>query len=388
MKRLSLRYLAPLLAVALAGTAVFAFGVLRPLPVEVARPAKDVPVEVFGLGTVEARILSEIGFEVGAALVEIEADHGDRVRRGDVLARLDSAEQEARVARAQAGLLNAEAALKKAEAAVGRAKAVLAQKQQSNRRKQALVTRQTVSAEVAEEAQMEEDVAAAELAVAVSDVDVARAALEDARAQAAMETVLLERHVLKAPYDAIVVRRHRELGAVLSPGEPVFTLVAPETVWALAHVDEARAGAVRVGQPAEVRLRSLPQEVFQGHVVRIDIESDRVSEERRVYIKCDRCPGSFHLGEQAEVLITTAVLDEAVLVPEAAVHGFDGTAGEVWAVEDGVLHRREARFGHRTLDGRLELVGGGLAPGAQVVTALRPGLREGRAATIAGGAAP
>src|SRR3546814_1241233 len=37
-------------------------------------------------------------------------------------------------------------------------------------------------------------------------------------------------------------------------------------------------------QPADVRLRSLPQQVFNGHVTRIDIESDRVSEERRVYI--------------------------------------------------------------------------------------------------------
>lgn len=381
MRKRVFRYLLVLLGIGAAAAAVFLFLFIRPLPVEAARPAANEQIQVFGLGTVEARILSKIGFEVGAALVELNADHGDRVKEGDVLARIHSGEQEARVAKASAGVVNAVAAVKMAEATVGKARAVLAQKKQTNKRKQALVTRQTVSIEAGEEAQMEEDVAAAELAVAISDVEVAKAALEDARAQYEYEAVLLDHHVLKAPYDAIVVQRHKELGSVLSPGEALFTLVAPETVWALAYVDEARAGDIRVGQSAEVRLRSLPQQMFQGHVMRIDIESDRVSEERRVYIACDQCPESFHLGEQAEVFITTAVLDKALLVPERAVEGFDGTEGTIWTVEDGELHHRKVAFGHRTLDSRLEIVDG-LPDGAHVVTALRPGLREGRAAKM------
>jgi HlyD family secretion protein len=381
MRKRIFRYILVLLGLGMAGAAVFLFTFMRPLPVEVAQPAKNVPVKVFGLGTIEARILSKIGFEVGAALVELNADHGDRVKKGDVLAQLHSAEQEARVAKARAGVLNAEAAVRMAEAAVGKARAVLAQKQQTNKRKQALLKRQTVSVELAEEAQMEADVAFAELTVAISDVEVVKAALEDARAQYEYEKVLLDHHTLTAPYDAIVVERLKELGSVLSPGEPLFTLVAPKTVWALAYVDEARAGDIRVGQTAEVRLRSLPRQMLRGHVTRIDIESDRVSEERRVYIACDQCPESFHLGEQAEVFITTTVLNEALLVPETAVEGYDGTDGMVWTVEDGELRRREMTFGHRTLDSRLEIVAG-LPDGARVVSVLRPGLREGRAATM------
>ncbi|WP_417847079.1 efflux RND transporter periplasmic adaptor subunit [Thalassospira povalilytica] len=387
MRKRIVRYLLALLGIGAIGAAVFLFMFIRPLPVEVARPAEAVPVQVFGLGTVEAHILSKIGFEVGAALVELNADHGDRVSQGDVLARLHNGEQQARVARAKAGVVNGEAAVKMAQAAVGKARAVLAQKKLTNERKQALLSRQTVSVESAEESQMEVDVAAAELAVAASDVDVAKAALEDARAQYQLETVLLDHHVLKAPYNAIVVERHKELGSVLAPGEALFTLVAPETVWALAYVDEARAGDIRVGQPAEVRLRSLPRQMFEGHVTRIAIESDRVSEERRVYIACDHCPDRFHLGEQAEVFIRTAALDKALLVPETAVEGFDGTKGVVWTVEDGDLRRREVTFGNRTLDSRLEITGD-LPDGAQVVTTLHPGLREGRAAKVTEEAAP
>ncbi|NKB59580.1 MAG: efflux RND transporter periplasmic adaptor subunit [Alphaproteobacteria bacterium] len=381
MRKRLFRYLLPLLGIGAASAAVFLFVFMRPLPVEVARPAENVPIQVFGLGTVEARILSKIGFEVGAALVELNADHGDQVKEGDVLARLHIAEQEARVAKAGAGMVNGEATVKMAEAAVGKARAVLAQKKQTNKRKQTLVARRTVSVEAGEEAQMEEEVADAELAVAISDVEVAKASLEDAKAQYELEKVLLDHHVLRAPYDAIVVQRHKELGSVLSPGEALFTLVAPETIWALAYVDEARAGDLRVGQLAEVRLRSLPRQMFEGHVTRIGIESDRVSEERRVYIACDRCPESFHLGEQAEVFITTGVLDKALLVPETAVEHFSGTDGTVWTVEDGALQRREVKVGHRTLDSRLEITSG-LPDGARVVSTLRPGLREGRAAKV------
>jgi HlyD family secretion protein len=152
-------------------------------------------------------------------------------------------------------------------------------------------------------------------------------------------------------------------------------------VWALAYVDEARAGVIKEGQAVEVRLRSLPQQVFSAKVVRIGLESDRTTEERRVYVKCDVCPVRFHLGEQAEVLIHVDTLEKATLVPEAAVTGFDGSKGTVWTVEDGRLARRLVTFGHRTQDSRLQIVAG-LPDGALVVREISAALQEGRSARI------
>lgn len=353
----------------------------RPVRVQVAHMEQGVPVKVFGLGTVEARILSKVGFEVGAALRELRADHGDLVKKGAVLAKLHSKEQEAKVEKARAGVLSARAGLIEVQANVSKARAVLAQKLASNMRKQALVSRGTISEETAEEAQRDEDIARADLAVALSAVDVARARLADAEAQHDFERTILDHHTLKAPFDAMIVERHKELGDVVNPGEAIFTLVDPESIWALAYVDEARAGPLKVGQRAEVRLRSLPQNTFPARIVRIGIESDRVSEERRVYVKCGQCPEKFHLGEQAEILITVATLERATLVTEAAVDGFDGYRGRIWAVRDGTLHRYSVTFGHRTADARLEIVEG-LPEGAQAVTKVNPAMREGRRAWI------
>jgi HlyD family secretion protein len=367
-----------LLPVGLAGLA-FAYLSLRPLEVPVAPVVENVPVRVFGLGTVEARVLSKIGFEVGAAITELNADHGDLVKQGQVLARLHATQQEAKVARAKAAVLSAEVAVKKADANVVKARAILAQRLEVNKRKQELASRQVTSAQAAEEAQRDEDVAKAELLVAESDVEVGKAQLSDAKAQLAYEAAILEQHTLVAPYDALVVDRQKELGTVIKAGDPVFTLVATGSIWALAYIDESRSGAIKEGQPAEVRLRSLPHQVFPARVVRIGIESDRVTEERRVYVKCEQCPVRFHLGEQAEVLIMVATLPKARLVPEAAVTGYDGTRGTVWTVEEGRLKRRVVSFGHRTEDARLEIVET-LPQGVEVVTRIDAAMREGGAA--------
>ena len=373
MKRRTRRSLVAIAVIALIVMAGWFFLTERPIAVQVVTIDRDVPVRIYGLGTVEARIVSRIGFEVGAALTGLEVDNGDAVARGQILARLHAAEQEARVARAAASAEAADATLGRTRANVVRARAVLAQREATNTRQQALAVRNTISAQRAEEAQRDVDVAAAELAVAESDIAVALAQRADAEAALRYEQALLDHHVLRAPFDAIVVDRHVEAGTVVRAGEPIFTLMDPTTVWTLAYVDEARAGAIALGQSAEVRLRSLPHEVFSGTVARIGSESDR-------------CPPQVYLGEQAEVRITVALLTEAFLVPEIAVSGFDGHQGRVWVVRDEKLTEVSAVFGHRTEVARLEIVSG-LAEGDQVVSAPAKGLSEGRMARVLGGGA-
>ena len=182
---------------ALALGAAVLFVMERPLSVTVVRPETDVPLRIYGLGTVEARVLSRIGFEVGAALATLSADAGDRVTKGQELAALNPAEQEARVARARAAVDANAANLAKAAAAVERARAQLAQREAANKRQQSLARRDVASAQRAEEAQRDEDVARADLAVAEADVSLIRAA--DAmmpRRRCKLEETLLAHHRL------------------------------------------------------------------------------------------------------------------------------------------------------------------------------------------------
>lgn len=357
----------------------------RPLAVTVVQAETDVPLRLYGLGTVEARVLSRVGFEVGAALVSLSADAGDTVSNGQELAALHPAEQEARVARARAAVAANAASQSKAEAAVARSLAVLAQREAANRRQKELARQDVASIQKAEEAQRDEDVARAEVALAEADLAVIRAQGEDAAATLRLEETLLAHHRLVAPYDAVVVARQSEPGTVVKAGDPIFTLIDPKTIWIQAYIDEERAGQLALGQPSTIRLRSQPAAEFHGTVARIGLESDRVNEERRVWLTCTDCPAEMFLGEQAEVRILTGTRDRALMVPEVAITGFDGFGGLVWLVQDGRLQRGTLTFGARDDKGRVEVTGG-LPDGAEIVALPPKGADAGRLARI--GAAP
>jgi len=383
MLLLSIMILVPILGAGAAAWLLF----LRPIKVQVSYAERDVPVQVFGLGTVEARVTSKVGFKVSGVLRKLHADVGDRVPQGMVLASLISNEQSARVARANAAIEQAEANLQRAKANLEKAQANHANAKNINERRQKLLAGNNTSIEAAETAQATHDTTLAEVNLASSDVQVARAVIDDAKAQRQLETATLELHTLASPYDAMVITRQKELGSALAAGESVFTLIDPRSVWVLAYIDESKSGEIQVGDPAEIALRSLPGRRFQGRVARIEIESDRVNEERRVQIAFDRLLDDFHLGEQAEVFITTVRLDRAVLVPEAAVSDISQGRGTVWVVNNQRLEQQEVEIGHRLLDGRVEIVKG-IRDGAAAVAKLDSGFWAGRPATIAEGKRP
>jgi HlyD family secretion protein len=370
-----------LAAVAVVAIATVIFWRNRPVAVSVAPVATDVPIQVFGLGTVEAQKLSKIGFETAGTLVELTVDHGDAVKTGQVVGRLQSREQEAKVTQAKAAIVQAKAGAEQAEAALEKADTTLKQKVDTNLRRQQLVNRGVVSQQTADDTQAAADIAKSELSQARSAVSVARANLEQALAALTLEEARLAKYTLMAPFDGVVMARHKELGSALNANEAVFTIVDPATIWALAYFDETRAGQIEIGQPATVIRRSAPHRPMTAKVVRIDIESDRVNEERRVYVRCGGCPLTFHLGEQAEVLITVAILPRARLVKAAALQGVKGREAMSWTVEDGVLQQRKVSLGQRTIDGRVEITGG-VPEGAEVVIGPSTGLKIGRRATI------
>jgi HlyD family secretion protein len=145
-------------------------------------------------------------------------------------------------------------------------------------------------------------------------------------------------------------------------------------------VDEALAGGLNIGQRAFVRLRSEPDRLYETEVVRIDQENDRVTEERRIYVRCRTCNPQHqlrYLGEQAEVEVVKKVIPAGLFVPLKFIEGYDGRSGLVWTVENGRLGKRKVSLGERLLDGRVQITSDvqGL-----VVTDSRSDLREGRAA--------
>jgi len=358
---------------------------VREIPVRVAAPEQNVEVRVFGIGTIEAQIVSKIGFQIAGKIVSIEADQGDFVKSGAVLARLDDESQRAKLKKSEAAQRQAAANVAKTEAQRARAEITYQQKKNVNARRQTLVSRGSASQEVAEDAQAAEDLALGDAKVIEADTRVAAVQQDDAGAQRKIDAVVLAQHELRAPFDARVIGRLKELGGVANAGETVFTLIAPDSIWVKAYVDEALAGGLAVGQRAFVRLRSEPEGAVETEVVRIDQENDRVTEERRVYVRCRVCNPQHqlrYLGEQAEVEIVKKVIPEGLFVPLRFIEGYDGRSGVVWVLQDDRLAKRRVAVHERLLDGRV-----GISPDlqGQIVIDERTDLREGRAARARSG---
>ena len=370
-----------LITLGLAGSLSW-FILLSPVTVSVAPAQSNVRQQVFGLGTIGARVQSNVGFKVAGVLVALGADQGDQVHAGQILARLDARDIEAQVAVAKAAIEQARANLEKARADVENATANLANARAIAARRQELVAKGFKSVEEAQTTDALARVAAGNLASAHAGVVVAEAAVRSAEAQLAFQEETLANYTLRAPYDAWVISRNLELGSMPNPGQSVFTLVAANTVWVRGYVDERLAGRLSLGQPAEIILRSNPAQPIAGHVERIEIQSDAVNEERLVDVAFDRVPDNIHLAEQAEIVLTTGTLSDAVLVPPTAVTNLRAGRGMVWTVEEGQLARHEVGLGHELLDGRFPITDG-LPPDAAVVTAPVSGMRVGRAARIA-----
>lgn len=352
----------------------------REIPVRIAAPEQNVAVRVFGIGTIEAQIVSKVGFQIAGKVIAIAADQGDFVKSGTVLAKLDDEAQRAKVKKSEAAQAQAAANLAKTQAQRARAEITYQQKKNVNTRRQTLASRGSVSQEAAEDAQAAEEVALGDAKVIEADTKVAAVQQDDANSQRKIDVVVLAQHELRAPFDARVISRHKELGGVASAGEAVFTLIAPDSIWVKAYVDEALAGGLSVGQSAIVRLRSEPDRVVETEIVRIDQENDRLTEERRVYVRCKACNSQHQLrflGEQAEVEIVKKVIPNGLFVPLRFVEGYDGRAGTVWVLQDGRLARRRVQTGERLLDGRIQILS---ELQGQIVIDDRADLREGRTA--------
>ena len=121
---------------------------------------------MFGIGTMEAQVVSKVGFQVAEKLTEVIADQGDFIASGSLLAKLDDSAQRAKLAKSEATMRQVAANLLRAQALRDRAQVSYHQKKSVSSRRQSLVGRGAISQEAAEDAQAVEEIAQSELKVA------------------------------------------------------------------------------------------------------------------------------------------------------------------------------------------------------------------------------
>ena len=346
-----------------AGIAAY-FRFWRALPVAMVEAVQGrVTLRVTGPGTVQARVPVTLSSRITATVARMNADVGDVVKRGQLLALLDDRDLAARraVTAAQQEILARNFAA--AQATVAKAQAELDLAQSRYRRDADLLLSGFLSP-----ASLEVSLAAQQSAVAGLDNARAGLAAREAERRSLVHEVSFSDTVLSftritAPSDGVVIQRQTEMGATVVPGSPIFRLADPATLWIAMRVDESVVGRVTVGQPASIRLRT--GETHAGKVARIARQSDAATREIEVNVAFNTPPARFAIDQEAEVTILAGENSGIVVPVVALIRDRNGQQG-VLVVSDARAIFRPVETG--SADAMQVLISKGLTAGERVVS--------------------
>lgn len=311
----------------------------RPVLTQTVVPGAAATRDVYS-GEIRARHETDVAFRVPGKLVARMVDAGARVKRGQVLARLDP--EDARLANqgAQAQLASAEGDLALARAELDRHADLLAKKFISQ---SAFDVRQNA-------------------------FNAAQARVAQARSQAAITHNQAGYTTLVADGDGIVVSTAAEAGQVLAAGMPVLRLAHAGEREVVINAPESQVARFKPGQAVAVSLWAEAGTVFPGRVREVAGGADPVTRTYTVRVTALNPPDSAQLGMTASVLVTSAVDPELVLLPLSAL-AREGDNPAVWVVEpkSNRVRLRAVNVGQYREDG--VTITGGLHHGDVVVTA-------------------
>lgn len=302
---------------------------LRGEPVTSFKVARGTAAEVvYATGTVEPVRWAKVVPLQRKRLVEMCQCEGRAVKAGEVLARQDSAEEEALLAELQAR------------------RALL---EKDYQRLSGLLERNITS---------------------MTAVDQAQTALKESDARIIVARERLNQLTLRAPIDGNVLREDFQIGEIVGPGDVIFTVGQKKPLRIVSDVNEEDIARVKVGQAVLLRNDGFT-EPLAASVADVTPKGDPATKTFRVYLALPETTPLL-IGMSVEANIITREVKDALLVPAEAVR-----AGAVFVIENGVLIRKPVTIGIR--GSRMVEIKDGLKEGDVIAspppTDVQPGMR-------------
>ena len=291
-------------------------------------------------GTLEAENDVELRARAGGPIVELLVEEGMQVAQGRLLARIDPAENRARMEIAR----------------VERNEAKMAYD-----RSQTLHESELLSQEA---------------------YDAARARYESAEAQLTGEQLLLSYTEIRAPFAGLIAERHIKLAQTVNVGDALFRISEFNSLLCPIQVPERELPRIRQGQQAWITVEAWLDTRFSAKVLRIspvvDFDTGTVKVTLEVSTEGKLRPGMF-----ANVFLETERRDAALVIPKAAL-SLESIGDTVYVASGGTAERREVELGFR--EGDFVEVTSGLAEGEPVVVIGQDGLSDGTPIQVLSGA--
>lgn len=341
------------------------------------RVPMTVEVTSVGRAVVEDQI-TIVGSLTGAATVdvspratgrlqEIAFRIGDRIARGQTIARVEDREIREQVRQADASFEVARASVRQREADLKFAEVDL-------ERSRSLFTRQLLPRQALDEADARQQIAAAQL-------DLARAQFEQAEARLEELRINLSNTVVTSPVDGFVARRFLDPGAYVTSNTPILAIVDLRLVRLVANVVEKDLTRVRPGVPAVAEVDAYPGEIFAGRVARVAPILETATRTASIEIEVPNLDFRLRPGMYARTRLTVGRREGVLVVPRNALVDLEGRRGVF------VPAGNKARFvavgtGIQQAE-RVEITDG-VGDGDRVITTGAGALRDGDTIILAG----
>jgi RND family efflux transporter MFP subunit len=332
-----------------------------PAPVELAAsdlvsPRAEAVSRTLALtGTLTARNQTVVKAKIAGEIRELAVREGEPVKAGQVVARIDPVEADARLQEKLADLAGG--------------KAQLAYSTRNLEQQSALLKQNFISENAYENAVSSHRVAEARLKALDAQVALARKAVDDT--------------VVRAPMGGVVAERLAQPGEKVAVDGKLLVIVDLDVLEMEAPVPAGDIPAVRLGQDVAFTVEGFEGREFRGNIDRISPATRQGTRSINVYAVLPNRDRALRAGMFAKGTVTVARRGDAFTLPIDAVRD-DGTAPYVYVVADGRLARQPVETGLRDED-RAVIEVRGVAPEARVVRANLGALRVGAPVTVTGG---
>lgn len=271
----------------------------------------DIRVAISATGALAAISTVDVGSQISGQVTDVLVDFNDRVTKGQVIAKIDPSTYQAQIAQGSAQVNSARAGLATAQAALRNAELDF-------QRKSALVERQLVARSDADLARAARDQARAQVASAQAQISQQIASTQTSRLN-------LERTVIRAPVDGVVLTRTVEPGQTVAASlqSPVLFQIAEDLskMEIVLAIDEADIGQVKAGQSVSFTVDSFPDRQFRGKVQQVRLSATNTSNviTYPVVVSVDNAEQILLPGMTANAEIEVSRRDDVLRVSNAAL---------------------------------------------------------------------
>jgi HlyD family secretion protein len=274
----------------------------------------DLTVIVTATGTLQPTNKVSVGSELSGIIESVKADYNDKVKVGQILAKLDTSKLDAQLTQSKAALESAKAKVLQAQATVAETKAKLVQLQK---------VRELSNGKVPSQSEM--DAAEAAFERAKADSASATAAVSQAHATLRGIETDLYKSVIRSPINGIILTRSIEPGQTVAASfqaPELFTLAEDLKQMELhVNVDEADVGKVQEGQKATFSVSAYPNRTFEARIIQARYSSTTTSGvvTYETVLKVNNPDLSLRPGMTATADITVKKVENAILIPSTAL---------------------------------------------------------------------